>query len=207
MVRKMDKYDINTEERILKAAKSVFHRKGMYGARMQEIADEAGINKAMLHYYFRNKENLFKAVFRDAVEKIFINVSKFLESEGTIDESIKNFVENYIDIMIENIYLPPFILNEINQNPEKLSEFFKPLLESLPVQLIKKILKETSENKIKPIDPRDFIINIISLCIFPAIAKPIVKELFNMDDEKFIEFLKNRKKSIPEFIINSIKLT
>lgn len=203
----MDKYDINTEERILKAAKSVFHRKGMYGARMQEIADEAGINKAMLHYYFRNKENLFKAVFRDAVEKIFINVSKFLESEGTIDESIKNFVENYIDIMIENIYLPPFILNEINQNPEKLSEFFKPLLESLPVQLIKKILKETSENKIKPIDPRDFIINIISLCIFPAIAKPIVKELFNMDDEKFIEFLKNRKKSIPEFIINSIKLT
>jgi len=207
MVRKKNKYDINTEERILKAAKSVFHRKGMYGARMQEIADEAGINKAMLHYYFRNKENLFKAVFSDAVEKIFMNVSKFLESEGTIDESIKNFVESYIDIMIENIYLPPFILNEINQNPEKLSEFFKPLLERIPVQLIKKILKETYENKIKPIDPRDFIINIISLCIFPAIAKPIVKELFNMDDGNFIEFLKSRKKSIPEFIINSIKLT
>src|ERR1044072_5809634 len=105
----------STEEKIVTAAKKVFLAKGLAGARMQDIADEAGINKALVHYYFRNKEKLFEVIFTEAALKLFPKINIIFESDGTLFEKIRLFVAEYITVMSENPYLPMFVLNEINK--------------------------------------------------------------------------------------------
>ncbi len=112
------KIEKSTEEKILAAAKKVFIAKGMAGARMQDIADEAGINKALLHYYFRSKEKLFEMIFMEAAQKLFPKINFIFESDVSLFEKIENFCEEYITIMSENPYLPLFVLNEISRDPE-----------------------------------------------------------------------------------------
>jgi TetR/AcrR family transcriptional regulator len=113
-----EKIDQSTEQLILGAAKKVFVRKGMAGARMQDIADEAGINKALLHYYFRSKEKLFEMIFMEAAAKLFPRINAIFNADQSLFEKIESFCEEYISIVMENPYLPLFVLYEINQNPE-----------------------------------------------------------------------------------------
>ncbi|MFK5974290.1 MAG: TetR/AcrR family transcriptional regulator, partial [Flavobacteriaceae bacterium] len=110
--------DTNTENRILTAAKNVFQRKGMDGSRMQEIANEAGINKAMLHYYYRSKQLLFEAVFKNAFSLLAPQLNAILNDDSSIEEKIKNFTHNYITFILKHPYLPNFIIQELNRNPE-----------------------------------------------------------------------------------------
>jgi AcrR family transcriptional regulator len=102
----------------LDAAKTVFQAKGMNGARMQEIADEAGINKAMLHYYYRSKENLFEAVFNSAFSLLAPQLSAILNDDSSIEDKIKNFTFNYITFMLKHPYLPNFIIQEVNRKED-----------------------------------------------------------------------------------------
>src|SRR5215831_5817845 len=102
----------NTEKRILAAAKKVFLTKGMDGARMQDIADAAGINKALLHYYFRSKEKLFEKIFTEAMSGLFPKINSILESEQTVFEKIEMICGEYIDQIQQTPYLPMFILSE-----------------------------------------------------------------------------------------------
>ena len=115
----MDTIEKSTETQILNAARDVFYRKGLAGARMQEIADEAGINKAMLHYYFRSKDQLFEAIFKEGAMKIFPKISEYLQADLPLFEKITNFVENYIPLLQENFYIA-------RSQPEfrKIFEFF-----------------------------------------------------------------------------------
>ena len=113
----LKKKDKSTEERILEAAKKVFVQKGMAGARMQDIADEAGINKALLHYYFSNKEKLFEMIFLEAASKLFPRINAIFSSDQPLFEKIESFCEEYIAVVMENPYLPLFVLYEINQDP------------------------------------------------------------------------------------------
>jgi len=199
------KIDKGTEQRILQSAKKIFHKKGLGGSRMQEIADNAGINKAMLHYYFRSKDKLFDAVFEDALKDFLPKVNELLNAELPLFEKIEHFVENYISILLENIYLPSFIIYEINQNPEKLTSLLKNK-KDLHTEIFKRQINDAVKKKlIDPIDPVQLIINMIAMCIFPVIWKPIIMKIFGMSEKAFIEFIKLRKKEIPRFIINSIK--
>ena len=106
-----------TEIQILNAAKTVFQQKGMDGSRMQEIADEAGINKAMLHYYYRSKQILFEAVFNHAFALLAPQLNKILNDDSSIEEKIRNFTSNYISFVNKHPYLPNFVIQEINRNP------------------------------------------------------------------------------------------
>ncbi|MFT4805597.1 MAG: TetR/AcrR family transcriptional regulator, partial [Psychroserpens sp.] len=129
----------NTEHQILEAAKKVFQLKGMDGARMQEIADEAGINKAMLHYYFRNKEMLFTAVFINAFSMMAPHLNRILNDESSIEEKIRHFTHDHLSFIMEHPYLPKFIIQELNRNPDfvmnmKAKTGF-PSLEKFKVQL------------------------------------------------------------------------
>jgi TetR/AcrR family transcriptional regulator len=112
----------NTENQILDAAKNVFQTKGMDGARMQEIADKAGINKAMLHYYYRSKQLLFEAVFKTAFSMLAPQLNKILNDESSIFDKIINFSNNYISFVIKHPYLPNFVIQELNRNPEFLKK-------------------------------------------------------------------------------------
>src|ERR1044071_6846198 len=108
----MESTDSNTEERILEAAKTAFMKYGLYGARMQDIADAAGINKALLHYYFRSKEKLFETIFIEVVKDFLPRINELFESNKTVTEKIEMFCAAYIDQIRKTPYLPVFILNE-----------------------------------------------------------------------------------------------
>ena len=108
----------NTESLILEAAKSIFQIKGMDGARMQEIADKAGINKAMLHYYYRSKQMLFEDVFKNAFSLLAPQLNAILNDNSSIEEKIKSFTSNYISFIIKHPYLPGFIIQELNRNQD-----------------------------------------------------------------------------------------
>lgn len=198
--------DIKTQERILASAKKIFYLKGLDGARMQEIADEAEINKAMLHYYFRNKEALFDAVFAEAMENVLPQISELLNLQMPLIEKISYFTDKYINLLSENPLIPAFIIKEINNNPDKFFKIFNDRIKPKPDVFIKQIKSAVRDGVIKPLDPVQLFLNMISLCIFPFLARPMIMNVFGMSDEDFRKFLNKRKKEIPVFIINSIKL-
>lgn len=206
MTVRKSKTDLTTESKILESARKVFHKKGFGGARMQEIADGAGINKAMLHYYFRSKDKMFDAVFYEALKKFLPKVKELLNAELPLFEKIEYFAEKYLTILLDNIYLPSFIIYEINQNPKKLTSLLKKRSDLSPDIFLKQINEAIRLKKIKNINPEHLIINMISMCIFPVIWKPVIMKVFGMSEKSFIEFIKERKKEIPEFIVSSIKI-
>jgi len=193
-----------TEKIILKAAKKVFIEKGFDGARMQEIADLAGINKALLHYYFRSKEKMFDAVFEEACFLFFPKISEIMNSELSLFEKIRTFVDVYISVIVKNPHLPIFVLHELSRNSEKIADKIKSFGIN-PESLIKNIQEEMKLGEIIPIDPKQLIVNMLSLCIFPFVGKPIFQNLiFENDAKAYNKFIIDRKKEVADFIINSI---
>ena len=196
---------MTTEEKIFNAAKIIFQKKGYAGARMQEIADEAGINKAMLHYCFKSKEILFKAVFMKAFGQLAPQINQIFLSEASLFDKIKDFTNNYITFVIENPYLPAFIIQEMNNNPEFVISFLKDENKPNPTILIAQIEKEIEAGIIKSIKPKQLLLNIFSLTVFPFAAQVLVKGLLHLSDEEFNQMMEERKTAIAQQIINSIK--
>ena len=196
---------MDTEEKILNAAKIIFHKKGYAGARMQEIADQAGINKAMLHYCFKNKQVLFETVFKKAFQQLAPKINQIFQSEASLFDKIKEFTSSYISFVIENPYLPPFIIQEMNNNPEFVLSFLKDDNRPNPSLLIDQIEREITQGIIKAIKPKQLLLNIFSLTVFPFAAHALVKGLLHLTDEEFIQMMEERKTSIAQQIINSIK--
>ena len=204
MVNKENKN--TTEERILESARQIFQVKGLQGARMQEIADKAGINKAMLHYYYRSKELLFEAVFEEAANRIFPKIVEFLNTDYPLFEKIERFVDYYLTTLLENKYMPAFVLNELNQNPERLVKLMSDRGIFKQDKFIEQINNAIKDELIIHIDPRQLITNIISMSIFPFAGRPILMGLFKLDEESYYQFIESRKKEVPKFIINAIKV-
>ncbi|WP_205512700.1 TetR/AcrR family transcriptional regulator [Longitalea arenae] len=202
---KVTKNDTSTEERILAAAKQVFMEKGLDGARMQDIADKAGINKALLHYYFRSKDKLFERIFIEEAQKFMPKVTTIMLSEMPLFEKIEKFMGEYIDTLAQNPLLANFILNEINRNPKDMMKKIwgnhRPPVDKVEEHLAKLIKK----GEIKPIKAYELLINMVSLCIFPFMARPMVQWVTRTNDEEFIEMMEQRKKSVVRFVIDSIK--
>ncbi len=194
----------NTEEKILNAAQTVFIQKGMDGARMQEIADEAHINKALLHYYFRTKEKLFGAIFKSVFSQILPNIMEMVHSNLPFEEKLAIFIEKYIGLLQKNPFLPTFILKEMNRDPDFLATILKSSGVN-PMEIFAMFKKEMDAGKIRRMDPRDLLINILSLSIFPIAAKPLMTIMFFENDKNaYHQFIENRKTTVKEFILNSI---
>lgn len=196
---------MTTEEKIFNAARIVFQKKGFAGARMQEIADEAGINKAMLHYCFKNKELLFQAVFMNAFGQLAPQINEIFNSNDSVFEKIKKFTYSYISFVILNPYLPQFVIQEMNNNPAFVMSFLKNVNRPNPASLITQIEKEIADGIIKPINPKHLLMNIISMTVFPFAAQMMIKGMLQISDEEFNQMMEERKTSIAEQIINSIK--
>ncbi len=199
----------DTEKKILAAARRVFHRRGFAGARMQEIADEAMINKALLHYYFRSKEQLFEHVFREAIGYTLPMVMQTLSSEVPLEEKIEKFVHSYLDMLTEHPYIPAFVLHEINTEPGRLLSML-PIGQisecDIPGVLARQIDVAASEGRIRAIPPRQFITSLISLCVFPFAARPLLQIVLSMQgEEEFAAFIQERKKTLVPFILNALR--
>lgn len=196
---------MTTEEKIFNAARIVFQKKGFAGARMQEIADEAGINKAMLHYCFKNKQLLFEAVFMNAFSQLAPKINTIFISEDSLFDKIRQFTHSYISFVMLNPYLPTFIIQEMNNNPEFVLSFLKNENRPNPTLLIAQIEKEIADGIIKPINPKQLLMNMISMTVFPFAAQMMVKGMLQISDTEFNQMMEERKTSIAEQIINSIK--
>lgn len=202
----MTEEEKNTEKTILEAAKKVFLEKGFDGARMQEIADEAKINKSLVHYYFRTKEKLFDAIFAEAFSKFMPKALQTIASDEDFFEKIAIVIDTYIDMLVQNPHIPSFILHEINRNPEKIIGCFKEVKIN-PDLFIEIFAAEVKKGTIRPIHPVHLIINMLSMCIFPFAAKPILKGImFKNDETAYRQFIAERKKEVTTFVINSIKI-
>ncbi len=198
-----------TEELILDAAMKVFTRKGFAAARMEEIAKEAGINRALLHYYHRDKQTMFNRIFESRFKEFFKGLFVIFESDNiSLFEKIKRMVDHEINTLIKHPDLARFIITEIAQSPDLLLEYGKKLGVN-PRMFIeafeKQVAKEVSERVIKPIEGRQLLINIMSLCIYPFVARPIIQTMMSLDETNFYNMAEQRKKELSEFIINAIK--
>jgi AcrR family transcriptional regulator len=196
MVKKQQKTkDIPAQEKILAAAKKVFTTKGMAGARMQDIADEAGINKALLHYYFRDKDKLFEVVFVEEAQKFFPKIKSIFNSDLPLFEKIENFVNEYIDEMLENPYLPWFVMNEINRDPDRFMYkiWGKDNLPN-PARFLEQIENEVAKGTIKRISPIHLMLNLLSMTIFPFVAKPMITRNLRLDELQFRQAMEQRRK-------------
>jgi AcrR family transcriptional regulator len=202
----MEKKLVETQENILAAARTIFAQKGLAGARMQEIADHAGINKALLHYYYKNKEKLFEQIFEEAFKKIIRPLASFLADDSELFQKIRNICNLYHSTLLEYPFIPNFVMNEVNTDPSRIINLIH--IEGV-VEGKKKTLEQIQEavkaGKIRPIDPRELILNIISLSIFPFASRPITQELLYKDSD-INDVLKARADRVADFVIQSIKI-
>lgn len=196
---------MTTEEKIFEAAHKVFQQKGFSGARMQEIADEAGINKAMLHYCFKNKELLFEAVFMKAFSQLAPQINEIFNSDASVFDKIRKFTDSYISFVIKNPFLPTFIIQEMNNNPDFVERFINNQNRPNPTILIAQIENEIAQGIIKEIHPKQLLVDIFSMTIFPFAAQVLLKGMIQINEKEFFELMEQRKFHISEQIINAIK--
>ena len=197
--------DLSTEDRILQAARRVFLNKGLEGSRMQDIADAAGINKAMLHYYFRNKEKLFETIFNQVIDGFLPRIFGILDGDDLLFEKIRKFCSAYIEQELETPYVPFFIISEINRDPraflQKVLKGKKPPLRKVTQQIEDDIKKR----RIKHFQPVELLLTVLSLCVFPFLARPMLQAVTGMNMKHFSALMEKRKLELPDMIIQHIK--
>ena len=197
--------EAGTEEKILKAAREVFTQKGMHGARMQEIADRAGINKALLHYYYRSKDQLFVAIFQDILKDMIPRLIPIFVAKVPLEVKVYKLADIYIEFLKKNQDLPLFVLYELQQNPERLTSHFN--LNKLDhFKVIQQQLdEEAAKGNIRPIQLPHFIMNLMAGMVFPFVAKPLFKTILEISQEDFELLMEQRKTEFPKFIMNALK--
>ena len=198
--------DLSTEQKILEAAKKVFIQKGLDGTRLEEIATEAGINKALLHYYFRSKEKLFETIFDQISGKVVPDFTAILESKSPIEDKIERIVHTYIDFVSENPQLPLFLITELNRNPQRMKEILSHTHNFAKIQQFAfQMITEMQVGRIKSFNPLHLILHIVSLCIFPFIAKPVLQAIMQVEEDDLAIILKQRKEEVSRFVREALR--
>jgi AcrR family transcriptional regulator len=205
--------DSGTEQRILDAARTVFLKQGTAGARMQEIAEVAGVNKALLHYYFRSKARLAEAVFVDAARQLLPAVIEVLASPAEIEEKVERVVDIELSHLSKAPFLPGYLISEMHHNPDRprqLIESFTGLaareirlrvLRTLSAQIAERV----AEGTMRPIKPEQFVVNLLSLCVFPFAARPMVMLLLDLDEQGFQKFIERRRTELVSFFLGALR--
>lgn len=200
----MEPAKATTEELILEAAQAVFLEKGLAGARMQEIADRAGINKALLHYYFRSKEKLSELIINRAVGALLPRMVAALETEADLFEKIRRLAGEYVTFVSKNSFLPLFIVNEVNRNPQF---FFKMAVQHEKPHLDKfrqQVEEAVTQGRIRPISSAQLLMNMMSMVIFPFLGKPIFAVALGLSEEEYGQEMERRRTEVAEFVIRAI---
>lgn len=189
-----------TEEKIIASAEKLFYQKGKAGTSMQDIANDAGINRTLLNYYFRSKDQLFEAVFRKAMGNLVPDLAALLQTDIPFHEYVPEFIEKTIDTMLEHPQIPIFVLQELSSNPQRMPQIIKEMGID-PEKAIAKMEASGMVPSIGAMDPKQIILNLLSLCMFPFAAKPVVLDiLFKGDNDAFVKAMEERKLLLPEYI-------
>ncbi len=193
--------DDTTEEKIKKAARIVFHKKGFAAARTRDIAEESGINLALLNYYFRSKERLFVIVMIETLSEFFSSVALIINNPDTsFEEKIEQFAAGYIDLILREPDIPLFIMSEIRNNPEQLLQKVDIRNTVFNSVFARQFSEAVQLGKIKDQNFIHFMMNFIGLIVFPFIGKPLLKAISGLTEEQFNALIEERKKLIPVWI-------
>lgn len=208
------RHDGATEQRILDAAHAVFVRRGTAGARMQEIAAEAGVNQALLHYYFRTKEQLARAAFERAGAQLMPPVVQELASDAPLEDKVRRVVRLELDHLSRTPYLPGYVFGELAHHPERAHQLIAAMThgqtpETLRPRIFGKLRVQIDERVVagtmRPIAPEQFMVNLISLCIFPFAARPMLQAMFDLDAAAFAQFIATRREELADFFLGALR--
>ncbi|WP_340105422.1 TetR/AcrR family transcriptional regulator [Rhodohalobacter sp. 8-1] len=196
----MGKDHQTTEKIIFNTAQDVFEQTGYDGSTMQEIADKAGINKALLHYYYRSKSRLFGVVFQQAFTRLVQPMLGIWKTDGDIFNKTERFIDQMLDKLQAHPYMASFVLHEITRNPEHLQQII-----SQPGGETAKIIQRdldavSAEYGLPPKNAVHFMCDLLGMAIYPFIARPIISTVFQLDNKAFDQIIEERKKHIPKMI-------
>lgn len=205
--------DRDTEQRILDAAHAVFLRRGTAGARTQEIAKEAGVNSALLHYYFRSKERLADAVFQRAAGELLPTVIRILGSDAELETKVEQVVDVELRQLLKTPYLPGYILSELAHHPERVRQLFSTVTGMTPSEIGARVFKvlgaqinaRVRAGRMHPIAPEQLAVNLLALCVFPFAARPMVMALLGLDQAGFTQFIERRRKELAPFFLRALR--
>ena len=192
--------DVSAEEKIKLAAKKLFTKKGFVATRTRDIAEEAGINLALLNYYFRSKQKLFDLVMMENFQQFIRGITvNFTDETMTFDQRIEKIVVAYVDMLIRLPDLPMFILNEIRGNPSKIAARLQAELAPMRQNLFKQLIASNEDGKTN-LQPFHFIANLVGLTVFPFVGRPILQRVTGTTDEQFEQYMQDRKELVPVWI-------
>lgn len=201
-----DKDPHEVKKRILKEAKILFIKNGYNGTSIRDIAKASETNIAMVNYYFQSKYNLFEIIFEEAIDILTQKIFLTLGSDIPFFELIETWIHTYYEILFEYPQIPMFILNEVSRNPEKLTTRIK---SKNPLQafetIAKRIEDESAKGTIKETPSADFLLNVLSLSLFPFMFGELAMALMDVSRDKYSELIANHKKYVVEFTINALQ--
>lgn len=193
--------DRSTEEKIKDAARVVFHEKGFAATRTRDIAEEAGLNLALLNYYFRSKEKLFDIIMMETMMGFMGGMMfVFNDEESSFEEKVEKTVSSYIDLLIKEPQIPLFIMNELQRNPAGLAgklNIKSVLLNSVFARQYQEVMNRRGG---EPLHIMQFVMSLMGLLVFPFMGRPMLKIIGDLNDEKFVTMMKERKKLVPVWI-------
>ena len=206
----MNMNDQHMETRIREVAQELFFKQGYAATSTTQIAREVGCTQALVHYYYRTKENLFRQIFLEQVEAALNVVGRSLASEMSFDDFIRSAISMYFDALIQNPRLPYFVLEELANNPERrkyLREHFvkKPSYVLVYMQLEGRVKAEQQAGRLAKVEPFDIMMSVASLTVFTFISLPMYQDLLSRTDDQVREFVEHRKAEITRLVLQGLR--
>lgn len=195
----------NTEQKIFDAATELFLEKGVDRTSVRDIAAKAGINLALMNYYFRSKENLFDTIFSMLVKKNTVELIKILDADLPLEEKIRQYVAAYIDMLEKNPLLVSFVMAILHRSRDKITEMAAVSFLYSTEKFSQQIIDEGKKGNIRRTDPSHFFVDMISMITFPFAIKMLVMDRNELTEEQFQNFIAERKEHISTVLLNSMK--
>jgi TetR/AcrR family transcriptional regulator len=198
--------DQETRERILDAAHAVFLRKGTAGSRTQEIADEAGVNKALVHYYFGTKETLADAIFERSMGTLTPLIFGIIADENrSIEQKVRDIVKAQIDFHSAHPYVAGYMISEMHAEPQRMATLMAKR-GGPPLDVIRRQLREAAKaGTMRAISAEQFVVNMMGLLIFPFALRPGLSVLLKLDPPRWAAFMEERKRLLPDLILAGLR--
>lgn len=198
----MAKKSLSTKEKLLKAATELFLKKGVDRVGVREIAAKANINLSLMNYYFKSKENLLEHIFESLIQHKSEKLQEVLEAETPLDYKIKQYVEVYIDMLMENPLLVSFFMTILHRNPDKIISMVSAKSLYNSDVFCSQIEVEAKAGRIRFTDPEQFFISMVSLIIFPIAIKDLIIDRNSFSTQQFKQFVLERKEVVPDMLIS-----
>jgi TetR/AcrR family transcriptional regulator len=198
--------DQETKDRILDAAQRVFTRKGTASGRTQEIAREAGVNKALVHYYFGTKAALADAIFARALGALVPRIFGILaDPDRSVEQKVPAIVKEQIDFHSAHPYLAGYMIAELHAHPERIARMMM-VHGRIPLDVLRRQLQEGARaGKLRRISPEQFVANMMGLLLFPFAVRAALCELLDFDSARWERFLEERRRILPDFVMAGLR--